>query len=66
MVFHVAMQDISLYVCAVMAGLTCALTQPATGVQPHPAPESNQTRPGEAVKPAIIHTYSHTTLLCHG
>ena len=28
--------------------LCTLITQCATGVQPHPAPESNQTRPGEA------------------
>ena len=32
--------------------------QRATGVQPHPAPESNQTRPAEAAE-NTLHSHSH-------
>ena len=63
---HQAMQEISLRVCGVTAGLTCAhwLLNVTTGVQPHPAPESNQSDLGQMrlLKPAIIHTHSHNNL----
>ena len=49
-------------VCVVMAGLTCynLTAQCATSVQPHPAPESNQTSPGEAASTSRHpHTLPH-------
>ena len=45
--------------------LTCAhfITQCATGVQPHQAPESNQTQPGEAAQPSPHpHTLPHSLI----
>ena len=50
-----------LAVCVVMAGLIGApFTQRATGVQPHLAPESNQTGPGEAASTSHRrHTFPH-------
>ena len=41
------------------------IAQRATGVQPHPAPESNQSDSGQVklLKPAIIHTYP-TVMFC--
>ncbi|CAL8272225.1 unnamed protein product [Lota lota] len=41
--------------------LCTLIAQCATGVQPHPAPESNQSDSGQVrlLKPAPIHTHSH-------
>ena len=54
------MQELSLSVCGDGWFNLCSLiTQRETGVQPPPAPESNQTRPLRLLKPAIAHTHSH-------
>ena len=54
-------------VCVVMAGLTCCtlISWGTTVVQPHPAPESNQSDSGQGglLKPAIINTHS-TMCIC--
>ena len=42
------------------SNLCTLITQWATGVQPHPAPESNQTGQPRLLGLAIIHTHSHT------
>ncbi|CAL8296460.1 unnamed protein product [Lota lota] len=45
--------------------LCTLIAQCATGVQPHPAPESNQSDSGQVrlLKPAINHTHSHNMFL---
>ncbi|CAL8326343.1 unnamed protein product [Lota lota] len=55
--------DLSLSVCGGGWFNLCTLiAQCATGVQPHPAPDSNQSDSGQVrlLKPATIHTHTPT------
>ena len=63
LVLHAAMQVISLGLCG--GGCCTLITQCATGVQPHPAPEYNKTGPGKLLQPAILHTHSYSTHTHH-
>ncbi|CAL8234129.1 unnamed protein product [Arctogadus glacialis] len=55
------MMEISPRVCGDFWFNLCTLiAQCVTGVQPLPAPESNQTGQPRLLGPAIIHTHSHT------
>ena len=61
LVLHVAIQEISQ--CVHWWLVCCTMrVQFAKGVQPHRAPESNQSGSGQVrlLKPTIIHTLSHT------
>ena len=64
-VFHAAMQEL----CLSERGdgwfnLCSLISQCATGVQPHPALESNQRPPGEAASTSH-HTHTHTRTRTH-
>ena len=66
MIIHAAGHQFSLAVCGDdWNNWSALIAQRTTGVQPHPAPQSNKADSGQVrlLKPAIIHTHTHITWL---